>query len=115
MDHVMCLTIYNSYVIATQLLQDITIFKQVSKRNSQPLGLAMGVLRLSVMIYLLHNFVLRNKGLEEYNAMHGFILEQYNLMAVIYTAASVHLLAIDILYPSEHWKAKETQQNNKLA
>ena len=97
MDHVMCLTIYNSYVIATQLLQDITIFKQVSKRNSQPLGLAMGVLRLSIMIYLLHNFVLRNKGLEEYNAMHGFILEQYNLMAVIYTAASVHLLAIDIL------------------
>ena len=47
--------------------------------------------------------------------MHGFILKQYNLMAVIYTAASVHLLAIDILYPSEHWKANETQQNNKLA
>ena len=34
MDHVMCLTIYNSYAIATQLLQDITIFKQVSKRKA---------------------------------------------------------------------------------
>ena len=75
----------------------------------------MITLPLCIMICVLHNFsILINKGLEEYNAMHGFILKQYNLMAVIYTAASVHLLAIDILYPSEHWKAKETQQNNTL-
>ena len=56
----------------------------------------MAALTLSIMICLLHNFFI-NKGLGEYNAMHGFILKQYNLMAVIYTAASVHLLAIDIL------------------
>ena len=57
----------------------------------------MAALTLSIMICLLHYYFLINKGLGEYNAMHGFILKQYNLMAVIYTAASVHLLAIDIL------------------